>query len=258
MFHIVLFLGYNNYFSLDDKAVECKRGTLVITSPEQPHDFGPLRPGTFDYHELTFSLVNGDGIELDMPIGIYLANLFGLDNLSEIPAVSECSAEKTKVICDLFQEECNILKESGGKNLSACYRRIFRLLECIVETYTPHLPCVTNKKSRLEKVKKYIDSNYSAGICLNDIADIANLSKYHFCRAFQKEFGVSPKAYQIELRLQAAAQLLRTSGLNCGEIADKLGFSDQYFFSKIFKKRFGVSPKNFETENWNRTGKFGR
>lgn len=245
-FHIVLFLGDKNCFSFNGQAVACEYGTLVITSPWQPHDFGPLRPGMMSYHELTFSLLDSKGRELNVPMENYLTDLFGLKRVPKIPVISTQPDAKVKHICEFFEKECQAIKEFGDKNLSTCYRYIFRLLEYVVEIFSsPAKSNVFDKMDRLEKARDYIGGNYSSDISLDEMAGIANLSKYHFCRAFHKKFGISPKAYQIELRLQAAAQLLKTSGLNCGEISDRLGFSDQYFFSKLFRDRFGVSPRNF-------------
>lgn len=53
----------------------------------------------------------------------------------------------------------------------------------------------------------------------------------------------------IETRMSKAAQLLRDTRLDIGEIARMVGYSDANYFAKAFRKQLGISPtvyrKNF-------------
>jgi iron complex transport system substrate-binding protein len=53
---------------------------------------------------------------------------------------------------------------------------------------------------------------------------------------------------QKQLRIQAAKNLLLTSGLSIKEIACQVGFSDVYTFSKSFKRISGISPSAFQID----------
>lgn len=63
---------------------------------------------------------------------------------------------------------------------------------------------------------------------------------------FKKSMGVTLHQYQLNLKLNSAAVLLRYYPLiTLKEIATMYGFSDEFHFSKSFKNKFGISPKNY-------------
>lgn len=69
----------------------------------------------------------------------------------------------------------------------------------------------------------------------------------HLCRLFRQELSTTPHKYLINLRLQAAADLLM-SGYNANSISDiayMCGFKDPLYFSRLFKKRYNTSPSAF-------------
>jgi transcriptional regulator GlxA family with amidase domain len=68
------------------------------------------------------------------------------------------------------------------------------------------------------------------------------LSVSRFSEAFREHCGVSPMTYFTELRLQRACELLDTSDLQVGEIAERLGFQDALYFSRLFRKHTGIPP----------------
>jgi len=62
---------------------------------------------------------------------------------------------------------------------------------------------------------------------------------------FREQIGVPPRQYLEELRLQRAAQLLRSTGLPVGEIAAETGYANAFYFSSRFRKMFGKSPSEY-------------
>jgi AraC-like DNA-binding protein len=65
-----------------------------------------------------------------------------------------------------------------------------------------------------------------------------------FIRAFTREVGMTPNAYNINRRLNRARQLLR-SGDSLSEISHETGFSDQSHFGRSFLRHFGATPGHF-------------
>lgn len=66
-----------------------------------------------------------------------------------------------------------------------------------------------------------------------------------FRRRFKEMTGRSPLDYQIQVRLNRAAELLKHTQLPAREIAERLGYVHVHFFSRQFKKRFGKSPQKY-------------
>lgn len=95
---------------------------------------------------------------------------------------------------------------------------------------------------RLRLAKDYIESCYMQPICLEQLAQAACLSKYHFLRQFKAAFHATPHQYVLKCRLSKAQELLKNTHLPITEIAYQLGFADIHAFSRSFRGMLKVSP----------------
>ncbi len=75
----------------------------------------------------------------------------------------------------------------------------------------------------------------------------AGCTRQHLSRLFRRELGVSPRDYLAGLRLERAAELLRSSSLTVAAIGEQVGFRDPYYFSRCFRQRFALSPSEFRS-----------
>lgn len=99
-----------------------------------------------------------------------------------------------------------------------------------------------------QRIKDYIESNINHKLTLKELAQVANLSEYHFQRLFQQTFGASPAHWVNRRRIGLAKKLLKTSpsrSLSISQIAVDCGFYDQSHFTHTFKKTTGVTPKKY-------------
>lgn len=106
---------------------------------------------------------------------------------------------------------------------------------------------VTKLKSvqpAIKKAREYLDANFTRQISLDELARVAELSKYHLCRAFYEAVGVSPHVYQNQLRLNRAKKLLARKR-PIADVAYELGFYDQSHFGRYFKSFSGVTPRQY-------------
>ncbi|WP_018152484.1 helix-turn-helix domain-containing protein [Leeia oryzae] len=71
------------------------------------------------------------------------------------------------------------------------------------------------------------------------------MSERRFYQQFRQVFGVSPYAYQLQLRLENAVLWLADASLSVSDVAAGLGFTDQAAFSNQFRQRFGMSPQRW-------------
>jgi AraC-like DNA-binding protein len=96
----------------------------------------------------------------------------------------------------------------------------------------------------LNLAREYIAEHFRDNISIDDLARLANVSRYHFMRAFHAKFGMPPHAYINQLRLQHARKLL-LAGRNGTEAAAESGFYDQSRLSKFFRRAYGVTPAHY-------------
>jgi transcriptional regulator GlxA family with amidase domain len=80
---------------------------------------------------------------------------------------------------------------------------------------------------------------------IEEMAQSIGVSLPHFSRAFRAAMGVSPRQYQLRVRLDRARHLLAESNLSIGQIADSLGYADLFFFSKQFARHTAMSPSAY-------------
>ena len=97
----------------------------------------------------------------------------------------------------------------------------------------------------LRRVHVFVEANLERAIRLNDLADRAGLSVYHFARAFRVSAGQTPGAFVEERRIERAKQLIAQGVRSLAEIAVECGFGTQSRLTTTFKRRIGFTPAEF-------------
>ncbi|QBD79858.1 AraC family transcriptional regulator [Ktedonosporobacter rubrisoli] len=93
----------------------------------------------------------------------------------------------------------------------------------------------------IKHVKEHLQVHYAEEVTLQDLASVANLSPFHLSRVFSQTVGLSPHAYQTQLRL-ARARALLAQGFSVDYVATEIGFYDQSHFTQQFKRHFYITP----------------
>ncbi|MCR9248929.1 MAG: AraC family transcriptional regulator [bacterium] len=107
---------------------------------------------------------------------------------------------------------------------------------------------VTTRKeiiSRLLVALDFMHSNFTKEVSIDDIANVAMLSKFHFLRTFKEAFGQTPHQYLTKIRLQKSKELLKQTSWSISEISTYLGYQQPNSFTRLFSKTFEVSPVAF-------------
>ncbi len=103
-----------------------------------------------------------------------------------------------------------------------------------------------SEHSRVASAKTYIDQNYDKNLYIGDIAKHIGYTVPYLTTKFKLCYGVTPKTYLLQIRLQKAKDLLLTTDMLSREIAYALGFTDELYFIRFFKKYIGVTPRQFK------------
>lgn len=97
----------------------------------------------------------------------------------------------------------------------------------------------------IDHINKYLHQ----AIDLEELAQVANISPFHFHRIFKSIIGENVGEYIQRLRMENAAQKLRTTTLSLIDIAEHIGYQTPQAFSKAFKKHFGCAPSNYRNSS---------
>lgn len=95
--------------------------------------------------------------------------------------------------------------------------------------------------STARSLRELLDEHVLGGFNLDDAAASLQRSKAHLIRSFSGTFGVSPHAYVIGRRVDAARPML-LQGTSLAEVATAVGFYDQAHFSRHFKRYTSMAP----------------
>jgi AraC-like DNA-binding protein len=85
---------------------------------------------------------------------------------------------------------------------------------------------------------------------INELSQIAGLSRKTLTRRFMKETGQTLHQYQMSNKLDRIAEILSSNSyIGLKNLAANFGFCDEFHLSSSFKKRFGVSPAYYKGLN---------
>ncbi|WP_276369389.1 AraC family transcriptional regulator [Chryseolinea sp. H1M3-3] len=94
---------------------------------------------------------------------------------------------------------------------------------------------------QLKTIIEYVRTHLHGVITLEQLAESANLSIFHFSRLFKNTIGLSPYQFVLKMKIEYAKTLIRHRQ-PIGDIAFSLGFTDSAHFCNAFKKVTGHSP----------------
>ena len=97
----------------------------------------------------------------------------------------------------------------------------------------------------ITKAITYIGIHSKEKLTLDDIAKECGVSKFHVCREFKKELGITPVEYVTFAKIRRAVTRLYYTDYTIAKISKSLSFYSPKYFTKIFRACFDVSPSEF-------------
>jgi AraC-like DNA-binding protein len=131
------------------------------------------------------------------------------------------------------------------------FKRSEVLASAIIGLYARHagrsvdLPAVHSERALVRAVKARLRDDLHVRLTLSTLACEFGVTPFVLLRAFVREAGLSPHAFQQQERVRSAMPLLR-GGRPIAEVSALTGFSDQSHFTRVFKQQTGVTPKVYQ------------
>ncbi|QZT38440.1 AraC family transcriptional regulator [Halosquirtibacter xylanolyticus] len=98
-------------------------------------------------------------------------------------------------------------------------------------------------------IKPYIDNHYQDDLNLDLFSRIKFVSKYHLLRLYKRYYGLTPKQYLIDKRVEMSKVYIR-DGMSITEACNEVGFESLGSFSALFKRKTGFTPTEFQKSNF--------
>jgi AraC family transcriptional regulator len=98
---------------------------------------------------------------------------------------------------------------------------------------------------QLQKVGDFVTEHLAEEISVEGLAQLVELSPFHFSRVFKQSTGMSPLQFVVRERITRAQQLIRETPRSLIQIALEVGYTSPSHFAKVFRRVTGVPPMKF-------------
>ena len=203
-------------------------GSIWLMPKDKPYRYWTMPP---DFHW------EGRWIEYDGEWAQQIWTMMRLDGVSHVPGCREAIPIAER-IHDIFRTRGN----AGANEAAALLLRILALAE---RRHHEQAGAEDSAATGIERAIEYIHAHYAEPVSLDELAEIARLSPFHFSRVFREKTGRPPATYVRSIRMSRARELLREGKLSVKEIGVLVGYPVIQHFCGAFKKAAGTSPQKF-------------
>lgn len=156
----------------------------------------------------------------------------------EIPPVPILLLRGENHLRNLFEK---IIRNSYWPHNSTLFTlgQFYLLLDTIVTETNTHNE---EEKPYLRRARELLSGKKEFSV--RQIAQLCNVSESCLRSRFTEAYGLSPKQYRMQVRIEQAKYLLEATDLSLAEIAENLNFYDEAYFCKVFRKFNGNTPRD--------------
>lgn len=119
----------------------------------------------------------------------------------------------------------------------------------VLSRFDQHKSSNPKEKDRMNRIIQHTMMHFKRTISLEEIANVANLSKSAFCRYFKNAVKKSYNEFIYDIRVEYACKLLLEKDMGIMQVCYESGFNNPSAFSQIFKRVTGISPNQYRKLN---------
>lgn len=209
--------------TINDVDYELSEGEAVIIMPYVVHNCQPI-----DIRNWAFTMIY-------------------LDDSYRDALISSISEDLKIGIAKLGKKEFDLIR-SLADTLKSKYDEFIKeveIIDCINKIIESIDVKISNEIDKvIEGIRLYIKDNFLMALSLDDLSQVFDMNKFRLIRRFKKLYNSTPSAYQLQLKVDYAKQLMKYED-NLVKVSLKAGFYDQAHFTREFKKATGMTPRQY-------------
>lgn len=237
-YEIYLQLSGKRYLFYDNTCYTLERGDLAIFAPFDIHYAESRESDYYERYVVNFRLEDMSKI-LD-------SGEFHLLKQKINPCVVHLTEDRTQKVFELIKRVDEYYNRKGLFSDKLVYLAMLQLFVYVAECIDDETATDGEKISpQIIEVMKYINKHYAEDLNLDNISDIACMSKYHLCRKFKEATGATLLQYINNVRLTKVHSMLINTDMPIEEIAECTGFSSSMQLTRVFKSVYNIPPRTF-------------
>jgi two-component system response regulator YesN len=229
---------------------------LIYIADVERQTAGKLRFDELKQQTLTRCLKAGMQAELEDALEIIFREitvehgrsdiqLYLIEVLTTVWKAAQASGEAMEDIFGAgFQLYADLFRLPGLSEAQGKVREVCLLVQHRIASGRQHV-----YKEIVEQALSFTKEHYAdPDLSIQKVCGHLHISSGYFCGIFKKEVQLTFLQYLMQIRMEAAKELLRSTELKSFEIAGQVGFAEPNYFSFCFKKHIGVSPKEYRKQ----------
>ena len=218
----------------DEYSGTIKTGDLLLLPKECAHEYSADAKNPWSIYWFHFS-----GLEAE-------ALIKGLDYEPDQPVIH--IGQQPILLGDL--KRLLALRKSGYQHSVFTYAAsITRQVLCQLSLIVRNLNAVSKHNFNLDEIQGFMMDHIESNLDLEELANCAHLSKFHFASKYKLLTGYSPIKHFINIKMEHACYLLDNSSDPISVISSQLGYEDPLYFSRIFRKIIGLPPTLYRRQH---------
>lgn len=241
--------------ALDYRLVPGTDSLIYIADVERQTE-GKLRFDELKQQTLTRCLKAGTQAELEQGLQIIFREitvehgrsdiqLYLIEVLTTVWKAAQASGEEMEDIFGAgFQLYTELFRLPGLSEAQQKVREVCLLVQERISSGRQHV-----YKDIVEQALAFTKQHYAdPELSIQKVCAHLHISSGYFCSIFKKEVQLTFLQYLMQIRMDEARELLRSTELKSFQIAERVGFAEPNYFSFCFKKHVGVSPKEYRRQ----------
>lgn len=229
---------------------------LIYIADVERQTAGKLRFDELKQQTLTRCLKAGTQTELEEALQIIFREitvehgrsdiqLYLIEVLTTVWKAAQASGEAMEDIFGAgFQLYADLFRLPGLSEAQNKVREVCLLVQHRIASGRQHV-----YKDIVEQALSFTKEHYAdPDLSIQKVCGHLHISSGYFCGIFKKEVQLTFLQYLMQIRMEAAKELLRSTELKSFEIAGQVGFAEPNYFSFCFKKHIGISPKEYRKQ----------
>ena len=178
--------------------------------------------------------------------GCWAINFDLLDGIKSEPF--SVRFQNTEKVLQNFKNSVDAFRKANNHSNLTIIKSLYEIILLLKKEYGKnYIP--SEKILLIKPALDMMNSNYFKNdLTVENLSEICGISVAYFRRIFTEKFGISPKEYIINRRIDYAKKLLLSEQFSVSEIAEMCGYAEPCHFSREFSKRTGSVPNKYSAK----------